>query len=420
MKPDGRLTQLGILFVPTLMFVDLRVIGQLYVPELLLLVLLPGLLLKRGYALQARLPRTILVLGAIWFASQVLTDVFRSTPFDDWSRGWAKIGFFLMEFGALYLLMRGSRTRMLLFATGIAVGQFLSYVIAPSEYALLEPWKFGYGPPVTLLAIVVVNLRPVRRHVSSQVGMLVAIAVVNLYMGSRSVFLLCLLVAAFVFMSRRSGIVHSEYARPRRRLWPAAAVVMMVALLAAIGYGYAAEYGWLGAQATQKYAAQSGGRYGVLLGGRVGVLASSQAIVDSPVLGHGSWAKDWKYQNLLDQRLAQLGYGGAPYLGEGVPPIPAHSYLLGAWVESGVLGAVFWAWILLITYRAARDSYGLDEPFTPLLAFAAATLVWNVLFSPFAAQERLYAALFIVVVLSFAKPTRTLRHAGIALRATSK
>jgi hypothetical protein len=314
---------------------------------------------------------------------------------------------FLLEFAALYLLLRGRKGRMLLFLTGMAVGQLLTYAIAPSAYALADPWKFGYGPPLTLLVIVLANLRPLRRRAPLQLALLGFIGVVNLAMGTRSAFLLCLLVAAYLLMSRRGSRIADAHGSPRRsRLWPAIVAVVVVGAAAGVGYAYAAQEGLLGAQARAKYAAQSGGKYGVFLGGRVGVFASSQAIIDSPLLGHGSWAKDWKYQNLLDQRLAQLGYGGAPYTGGGVPPIPAHSYLLGAWVEGGVFAAVFWAWVLLLTYRAARRTYGVDEPFTVLFAFAASTLVWGVLFSPFAAQEKLYAAFFVVVVLSFADPVR--------------
>lgn len=417
-KLDSRLTQFCILSIPIMMFVGLRVIGQVYLTELILLVLLPGLLLKRGHRLRARLPRSILVLGGLWLASQILTDAYRGTPFEDWARGWARIGLFLLEIAALYLLLRGDRMRMLLFLAGIAIGFPLVYVFAPSVNALQEPWKFAYGPFITLLVVVLANLGAIRRRVPLQLGLLATIGVVNLAMGSRAAFLLCFVAAAYVFMSTwRNRRLRGS--RPHReRLWRAVTVGVIVAVVAGIGYGYSAQQGWLGARAATKYAAQSGGRYGVFLGGRVGVMVSSQAILDSPVLGHGSWAKSWEYQNLLDRRLAQLGYGGSPYLGEGVPPIPSHSYLLGAWVESGVLGAVFWALVLLVTYRAARQTYGRDDPFIVLFAFMAATLLWSVLFSPFTAQERVYAAFYIVVVLSFARPTRTFRDGGASRRAT--
>src|SRR5258708_14335741 len=84
---------------------------------------------------------------------------------------------------------------------------------------------------------------------------------------------------------------------------------------------------------------------GVLLAGRNEFLAAGSAIRDSPFIGHGSWAKDPKYKAILYDRLAELGYRKmGPELESDV--IPSHSYVFGAWVESGILGAVFWCWAL--------------------------------------------------------------------------
>ena len=49
-------------------------------------------------------------------------------------------------------------------------------------------------------------------------------------------------------------------------------------------YDVAASEGWLGADAQAKYLQQSGA-LGVLVGGRSEVLVSSQAVIDSPILG---------------------------------------------------------------------------------------------------------------------------------------
>lgn len=407
---DSRLTQVAIMAIPSLMFLELSIGGRLFAPELILLFLLPGLLLKRGRLLLAGLPRTLLVLGILWLASQILTDVFRSTPFVDWSRGWAKISLFLLEFSALYLLIRGSRSRMLLFLGGIAAGQVLAYFFAPSAYALAYPWKFGYGPPVTLVIVILANVGAIRRHLLLQVALLLSIGVVNLALGSRGVFLICALAAAYVLMSGwYSFQVPAGRQRRRKRLWLAVTALLVVGYSAGAGYAYAAQQGWLGQASATKYATQSAGKYGVFVGGRVDALVSGRAILDSPVLGHGSWAKDWKYQNLLSAELARLGYPNQPTPSEAPGLIPSHSYLLGAWIESGVLGAVFWGWLMVMTVRTVMRVYGLNEPLTPLIAFVAPTLLWSILFSPFSAQERLYAAFFIVVMMSFASSRPAVR-----------
>lgn len=399
---DSRFTQLAIMAIPSLLFLEFNIGGRLFAPELVLLVLVPGLLLTRGRLLLARLPRTLLVLGFMWLASQILTDVFRVTPFEDWSRGWAKISLFLLDFSALYLLIRGSRSRMLFFLAGIAAGQLLAYFLAPSAYALYYPWKFGYGPPVTWMIVILANVGPIRRHLPIQVALLASIGAVNLALGSRGVFLICALAAAYVLTNWYFFQGPAGRPRRRKRLWLAVTALLVVGYSAGAGYAYAAQQGWLGQASATKYATQSAGKYGVFVGGRVDALVSGRAILDSPVLGHGSWAKDWKYQNLLSAELARLGYPDQPTPSEAPGLIPSHSYLLGAWIESGVLGAVFWGWLMVMTVRTVMRVYGLNEPLTPLIAFVAPTLLWSILFSPFSAQERLYAAFFIVVMMSFA------------------
>jgi hypothetical protein len=72
--------------------------------------------------------------------------------------------------------------------------------------------------------------------------------------------------------------------------------------------------------------------------------------------------------------------------------IPTHSYILGAWVEAGFVGAIFWFWVLVLTVRALIATYGIKSTLVPLIAFAAFNMLWDIPFSPFGAEGRLYAA----------------------------
>ena len=57
-----------------------------------------------------------------------------------------------------------------------------------------------------------------------------------------------------------------------------------------------------------KYEQESAGYYGVLLGGRPELLAELPAVYDSPILGHGSWAREPLYIIEQRQALLLLGY----------------------------------------------------------------------------------------------------------------
>jgi O-antigen ligase len=185
----------------------------------------------------------------------------------------------------------------------------------------------------------------------------------------------------------------------------AASVLLSVAGILWV-YGYAASRGSLGQDAEQKYERESSGKYGVLLGGRTELLASLPAIYDSPILGHGSWAKDPIYIIAQHQALLMLGYrsvGKSITLDElryGL--IPAHSYLFQAWVDAGILGAVFWVWILVLTARVFMRIYPATASLLPVASFLAFVLLWNALFSPYGTDARITFPYTIVMLMTFA------------------
>lgn len=391
-----------IVFVtPILLFYGVRLVGTMYASEFLLLAMLPILVRMRGHLLRGRLPMTVLLLGVLWLCAQVVTDIFRVTPFQDWSRGWSNIIVFLLDFVGVLLLINQDRRRIVLFTVGVAVGHLLAYGLAPTAFSIGDPWKFGYGWPITLLAMVVASSRRVGRRPWLRVLIIATIAGANLFMGARSTFLLCIFVGALVLLRSRSRRRAADGPSARSTAAIAAMVLASLAMLVALVqfYPYAASSGWLGAMAQQKYESQAGGKYGVLLGGRPEILASGQAVIDSPLLGHGSWAKDPKYAALLRERQEDLGYktGSAPIEEEEV--IPSHSYLFGAWVFSGFVGAVFWGWILFVTIRTVIRFYRSSRDCSPIIYYLSITLLWGSLFSNFSGQERMHVALYLCVII---------------------
>ena len=176
---------------------------------------------------------------------------------------------------------------------------------------------------------------------------------------------------------------------PTRRALVGLAFVAL-ACIAVLGlYSVTASQGLLGPEARSKYEDQ-GGALGTLLGGRPEALVSSQAILDSPILGHGSWARDPFYAQLLAERQRTLGYDVTPaYVGTDL--IPAHSYLLGAWVWSGFLGALFWFAVAAVAAWLLASMYPYRLELAPLLVFSALYLLWDVAFSPYGGMARITA-----------------------------
>ena len=162
-------------------------------------------------------------------------------------------------------------------------------------------------------------------------------------------------------------------------------------------YSRAAESGLLGYEARLIFELQSAGVYGVFLGGRSEFLASTAAIMDSPILGHGSWAKDCQYTDILMETKRRLGYFPDAQYDNCL--IPTHSILLGAWVDAGLLGAVLWLWVGFITAKALIFVIQNNVKFMPLIVFFGFVQLWDLAFSPYGAGRRFTTTFFIVITI---------------------
>jgi len=376
---------------PLSQIVVFELVGQLYlidllsIPLLLLLLTLPDSMerLQRIWPLVA-------LLG-LWLAGQILTDLLRETPQVDYLRGWAKIVFFTCQTIALWLWLPRRRMYFAAFAIGLGIAAFLG---VPEQFEGYE-WKFGYDRGLVYVVLgslfFVGLLLPRVRYLVPVI--LLAMSVFLLLQAARSGFGV-LFVASIVVAAT---LVFESFPALQKRLTGGLfAVLLAGGLVVAAGattiYGFAVESGSLGRDALVKYRDQTSGEVPLILGGRTESLVSVQAIADSPVVGHGSWARDPYYVGLHHAMKVQLGLPIIdPERGQR-QLIPTHSHLFGAWVEAGVAGGLFWLWALSLPFIALFHLLKRNEVLAPLVTYAAAALVWSVLFSPFGATERVFVA----------------------------
>ncbi len=386
--------------IPIMIAVEVPGPGTIYLAELCLIGLLPVLVVMRGRMLQSKVLAFILALGIIYLGAQVITDVIRETPAADYARGWSRILFLLFSFVSTYLLVGNDRARLLCYAFGLVVGSFFHLLINNPISAI--GWKFGVAGPTTTLFLIGFSLIPVLRSPSSLVGpaIMVALGVFSAFMDFRSWGGVLMLSAAFISIP---AILRLVGLRPKplsySRMLVMGVVLMATGFAALKVYGVAAESGMLGERSKQKYETQSAlGDLGILLGGRSESLVTVQAIQDSPLIGHGSWAKDRYYADLRQLMLYRLGFVNR-FIEPETDLIPTHSHLLGSWVEAGVGGALFWVGILFLVIAALRHLYASDDPLRPYLVFLMFLFIWDILFSPFGAQRRLTNGFLMVAVL---------------------
>jgi hypothetical protein len=393
--PTG-LFSLGDLFciiVPVLQFVEFQMAGLLLLSDIALVMALPIALIRHPERLRQRPIPAVLTVGIFWLISQIVTDLLRQSAPEDYVRGWVKICFVLVNFTVVWLVVCINQRRFVLYGVGLAVGTILTFYVHPSSEQLQSPWKFALGIPITLLIAMLAAHARKHRYIGILLP-LTALAVVHAFEDFRILAAICFLTpiyCLFLMSAAREKFGHLRL------------VVFVLTVACGIGaftliYSHYAKLGFFGAYAQQKLEAQSG-EGGLLLGGRGEILASEQAILDSPILGHGSWARDSTYTAIMEDRRAALGYRRFQDGGKRDDLIPTHSYIFGSWVDAGVAGGLFWLLILGITFYALFNASG-TEPLLPLFAFAGFMLMWDILFSPLGTPTRFIAPYFMAAMVS--------------------
>jgi len=247
-----------------------------------------------------------------------------------------------------------------------------------------------------VLSLVYYERRPIRAYAAS-----VLVGLLNIYMGSRSLGATSILGPAVCLVRNTLAQKARGQSWIRRRLTlPRAGMAVMAVVLVAFAtleaYRWAAENDVLGEKARAKYEAQARSRFGLLIGGRAEVLAGIIAVTKSPIIGYGSWPLDKQgfyiqMCELLDEKPNML------YYTTGYPMIPCHSHVLQAWVQNGILGGVFWLYVLYVTARSVYRPMADESRLRLWASIISVNTVWVVLFSPI--SDRFAMSVALVVML---------------------
>jgi len=376
-------------------------VGDLPVSEVILLAILPVILAIHGRRVMKQEFKILFSLLALWLLGQMISDIYRHTATVDWIRGDAAIIFFGLDLLGLAVLLRKNERRKTIFLAGIALGSILFTYLQPSDYALDQPWKFGYATGVIYLTVLVSCFFYARRMYAITALLILGIAAVNLLENYRSPVAGLLLTIPLVF-----PIIPERFGRLRVMPSQGGAIRVVILLTLALGavwvagrlVDYVTSAGLISEEAREKNEAEKKG--GSLLGGRPEIQVSLQAVKDSPIIGFGSWPQDPKYTEMLIQIQVEQGVIESEdmQLWESYF-IPTHSHLMGAWVWAGILGAAFWFYILWLTARATIRVAVLRPPLAPIYASLVTGMFWQVLFSPFGLNARVYDAIAIVIMI---------------------
>jgi O-antigen ligase len=164
--------------------------------------------------------------------------------------------------------------------------------------------------------------------------------------------------------------------------------------------------GFISEEAQAKNEAQSKAG-NLLLGGRPEFVIGLRAALDSPIIGHGSWARDIKYFEMLYDWTVETGaqqeQTGGDVEEEADGLIPGHSHIITAWVWAGIGGLIFWLYIVSLVGRGMAQVALLRPKLAPLYMWFLISMFWDIFISPFAANRRITEAVLIVLIVDLLK-----------------
>jgi O-antigen ligase len=142
-------------------------------------------------------------------------------------------------------------------------------------------------------------------------------------------------------------------------------ISVVSALLVFSIYKNLALSGALGEQEFEKYEREMVLSEAGMLGSRDDIIRAWPFLKNHPIVGAGSSAIDrWGYM-------------------EDDFKLPGHSALVGAWVQNGIFGLIFWVYALYLIANFIQHRVMRLREYAPFIVITAVSMIWAILFSPF-------------------------------------
>lgn len=372
--------------------ISFNLIGQLPAGEILVLAVLP--FIRRQARERAFLPEYrwfwLLLFG--WLIGTIYGDLANGMPFANQMKGLARVGFFGLDFVFVATLINRKTRGMVVFALGVAAFMLLTALGGNLD---ATSWKFGGSQGITILALLASSYFYSKRRYLVCAAIFLALAAANLAMAFRSPLAFDLMAMVITLPIGVKGPSASRLRAAPIGDYLRIAILFIGAGGAAFGASrvikYATDHNFFAEGVTLKFESQSEGKLGMLVGGRPETLVAVQAIKDRPILGHGSFGEDPKYEIMLADIKYEYEYTDSDEPEE-YNAIPTHSHLTLAWVENGILGGIFWIFVFALTIRGLAVLMRLRPPLTPFYAYFLLNFLWDILYSPFGSYNRIIGA----------------------------
>ncbi len=398
--------------------ITVRVLGIIAISDIVSILFLPFLFSRKKMFGDKRF-RNVLILLLLWMLSAIISDIVNKTAVIDALKGFFTLIPFFSCLLFSYWLLRKDINLMIPFLWGYTISFTLSAGLGIDAYYQESLIRDGASNVSELIQYNKIIIWIVSSFINGVFAIilfrkhprLVALTVfifsfIVLFNGSRSVFLINFLVSIILFLIIRNtkGLAWDGTLWQKKLKSNLTKFFIVMLLFLFVGkniYEFGVLNGYLGEREKNKFEMEQQKTIG-LLSSRGAILGAVLAVIDAPILGHGSFAKDNNGYELQSSILVGASdweiNQNKDYLGEDL--IPTHSHIFQAWVYNGILGAVFWLYILIAVLLRFMKKYLFFYPkYVAYSLLSILSVVWVILFSPFQQKPFLSMTLIFFIVL---------------------
>jgi hypothetical protein len=394
-------------------FINVTFIGQITVSEIIIVLISPWIILKVGKLDNAAFKKNrtqTIGLIIIWILGILISDYYNNNTIDNFIRGIGHPFFILLTFLTFQYFLQYSRQSLTYLLSGIFFSSLLFYFIDP--FAKSE-FRFGILVILTYFgAIISVHYWAKKRRTPS-LFIFSILSVIALVSGGRSNFLILFTIIFFILLANKYSKNNLYFQFKQLKRW--SLFLIAAILVAQLVYTTAVENKIFSEKYQEKFEQQKESGLPVIFSGRPELFSSLAAIKDSPIFGHGSWAKGAKYYEIY-YNAQSFDYTSNQSIIESMDEdrIPSHSFFFGAWVENGILAMLFFLFfgkkVLNVLVYYLNNSFKSETPFILLIIV---TVIWHFFFSPLGSDKRIFVALILALnsfYISFKFPVLNKAH----------
>lgn len=382
--------------------IKFRFIGTFYASEILIYLILIGI--GFTYIRQNKYAMHLFLFAMLWLLSAFITDLITDNDTINSLKGAFNIIFFAAQFPAVYWLLYDKPERFLYYIIAVGIVSMPNfYLFQPqlndSAFGLMGEniWKYYAMVPT---AVATISWLYYKGKIGPSIAsiLMVGFGIFMLFHNSRNVLLTMAMAAVLLSQMGKLKRYPLNSAIPifKHRIVRILLCLFIGAIAVSIIYESLASSGALGSYAYEKYIKQNTAE-NILEGGRAETFMGIELIRQSPILGHGSFAMDERDQFHREYaRNHNMVYQPLPYLRK----LPAHSHIVGAWMENGIGGGIFWIYVLFLLWTVFKSGAMLTVPkLLPAVIMQFTNIFWSILFSPFGSRVSVSFFLILLTVI---------------------